>query len=154
MLRPEGAVANADHTGFGTLLYTRKAGLDTTEAASVAVPSGLHAIATGEAMELDFVPLARATRYTISRAKGDNPAFAVIARNALSQACRDPNINPSRLYAYRVGAVGSARTSLPAKGMAGLPLGWLRGTLGRMPGESSASFDGELSSRAKAFQVS
>jgi hypothetical protein len=141
-LRPEGAAFGADHTGFGTLLYTRESGPDTAEAASIGVPSGLHAAESGAAMELDFVPLARSTRYTIRRAESDNAAFAVIARDASGPAYRDPTIDPSRLYAYRVSSVGSHRTSLPVREMAGLPSGWLQGTLGQMPGDNAASFDG------------
>jgi hypothetical protein len=140
-LRPEGA-SGADHTGFGTLLYSREAGPDTAEAAPVAVPSGLYARANNDGIELDFVPLARATHYTISRAGGDSAAFAVIDQNAVGPAYRDSDVKSSRLYTYRLSAVDSSRTSLPAKEMAGLPSGWQQNTLGRMPGKNTASFDG------------
>jgi Alginate lyase len=142
-LRPEGAVSNADHTGFGTLLYTRETGPDTAEAAPVAVPSGLHARGNNGAIELDFVPLARPTHYTISRTEGDSVAFAAIGRNAVGPTYRDSGVKLSRLYTYHVKAVNSPRTALPIKEMAGLPPGWRQDTLGQMPGRNAASFDGE-----------
>jgi hypothetical protein len=141
-LRPEGAGFGADHTGFGTLLYTREAGADTEEAASVAVPSGLHAVANNGAIDLDFVPLARSTHYTISRAQGASAAYAVIAENAAGPAYRDPNVKPSQLYFYRVNAVDSHRTSLPAKETAGLPSGWQEQAIGQLRGKGTVSFDG------------
>jgi hypothetical protein len=143
-LRPEGAAFGADHTGFGTLLYTREVGPDTAESASVAVPSALRAETNGGGIDLDFVPLARATHYTISRAEGVSSTFAVIAQNAVGPRYRDPHVKPSRLYAYRVSAVDSPRTSRPAKEMAGLPPGWLLDAIGQMPGQNTASFDGEM----------
>jgi len=142
-VRPEGAAGGADHTGFGTLLYTREAGPDTAEAVSITVPSGLYACAYGDGIKLDFVPLARATHYTISRAESDSVAFAVINRNAVGPGYFDSNVKPSRPYAYRVSTADSSRTSLPAKTVAGLPSGWLKDTLGQMSGTNTASFDGE-----------
>ncbi len=141
-LRPEVAGFGADHTGFGTLLYTREASPDTDEAASVAVPSGLHALANNGAIDLDFVPLARTTRYTISRAEDGDTRYAVIAKNAVGPTYRDPDVKPSRLYSYRVNAVGSNRTSSSAEEMVGLPADWQEQTVGQLSGKSTASFDG------------
>lgn len=140
-LRPEGAGPGADQTGFGTLLYTRGDGPDTAEAAPVGAPASLHAIAVDGAIELDFVPLARAVHYTISRAEDGSHAFAAIAQNAVVPSYRDRSVKPARIYSYRVTAVGSHRTSLPAAQMAGLPPGWHESTIG-LPRKGSSSFDG------------
>ena len=140
-LRPEGAGPGADQTGFGTLLYTRSSGPDTAEAAPVGVPASLHAAAVDGAIDLDFVPLARAARYTISRAENGSATFAVIAKSVAAPTHRDRNVKPSRLYSYRVTAVDSRRSSLPATEMAGFPPGWQPLTLG-LPSNGSASFDG------------
>jgi hypothetical protein len=143
-IRPEGAAFGADHTGFGTLIYSREAGPDTAEAAAVAVPTGLHTAANDAAIELDFVPLARATRYTISRANVGSPAYKRIAQNIAGTIFRDRTVQPSRLYSYRVSAAGSHQASLPTTVMAGLPAGWELLAIG-IPGDlCSASFHGAI----------
>jgi hypothetical protein len=140
-LRPEGAGPGADQTGFGTLLYTRNADPDTAEAVAVGVPASLHAVAIDGAIDIDFVPLARAARYTISRAENGGGAFTAIAKSVAVSTYRDRNVKPSHLYSYRVTAGGSRRSSLPATQMAGLPPGWQQLTLG-LSSNGSASFDG------------
>ena len=142
-LRPEGAAFRADHTGFGTLLYTREGGSDTAEAASVAIPSGLHAESVDGAIELDFVPMARAAHYAISRAD-DGGSFTTIAQNVAGPRYLDRTIKPSRLYSYRVSSVDSHRTSFQATEIAGLPAGWQQHTIGLPPAESKVSFDGSI----------
>jgi hypothetical protein len=141
-LRPEGAGFGADHTGFGTLLYSREAGPDTEESRAVAVLSGLHAVGNDGAIEIDFVPLSRAAHYTISRAESVGAAYSVIAQRAAAPIYRDRNVKPSHLYSYRVNAVGSNKTSAAAQAMAGLPSGWQEQAVGRLSGKNVASFDG------------
>lgn len=140
-LRPEGAAFGADHTGFGTLLYTREDGSGTAEATSVAVPSGVHVVAVNGIVEIDFVPLARAERYTISRAEDGSAKYSVIARNVEGRRYSDQRGTPSHLYSYRVSSTRSNRTSLSATEMVGLPIGWLQSTLGQHI-DGNASFDG------------
>jgi hypothetical protein len=140
-LRPEGAGPGADQTGFGTLLYSRRDGPDTAEAAAVGAPASLHAIASDGAIELDFVPLARADHYTISRADNGSGAFVAIAQNVGEPTYRDHTVKAGHLYSYRVAALRSRRASLPATEMAGLPSGWQQSTIG-LPETASCSFDG------------
>jgi hypothetical protein len=140
-LRPEGPGPGADQTGFGTLLYSRDDSPDTAEAAPVGVPASLHAIAVDGAIELDFVPLAHADHYTISRADDGRGAFAAIAQNVAAPNYRDHAVKAGRIYSYRVTAVSSRRSSLPATKMAGLPSGWQESNIG-LPGKGSSSFDG------------
>jgi hypothetical protein len=141
-LRPEGAGPGADQTGFGTLLYTRGEGPDTAEAAPVGVPASLHAVANDGSIDLDFVPLAHAAQYTISRAENGG-ATTVIARNVTEPGYSDRNVKPSHLYSYRVAAVGARRTSLAAAEMAGLPTGWQQSAL-NLPDNGSVSSDGTI----------
>jgi hypothetical protein len=141
-LRPEDAAFGADHTGFGTLLYTREAGPDTDEAATFAVPSGLHATEVGGAIQLDFVPLAAATHCTVSRADTKDGPYSSIARNIPGTTYRDHSVKASRVYFYRLNAPGLRQTSLSVPQMKGLPSGWRQENVGQLPGHSSASFDG------------
>lgn len=153
-LRPEGAGPGADHTGFGTLLYTRDDGPDTAESAAFAVPHGLHLSQAGSTLELDFIPLAAKPAYYIARSEyrsgrssGEDwrlrPSRSKqIARGLRTDRFLDRNLLPSQLYMYQVSALNSHRLSLPAIGMAALPIGWTQDAVGLVAHEYSSSFDG------------
>ena len=134
-LRPEGAAFGADHTGFGTLLYSRATGADKTQVAAGAVPSGLHAGSTDAGIVLSVVPLASGAAATILRSQEGDSTVTVIARDAESTHI-DRSAKPGMLYTYRVGS------SLPATQRMGLPEFWQRHDPAHLGPANPASFDG------------
>jgi len=148
-VRPEGPGFQADHTGFGTLLYSRPAGADGSASAD-AQPAGLYADsdATG-IVELDWVPPIGGGPSRIVRMDGHGATV-----NAGVASFADHAAKSGRKYAYRVadGRAGSrlSRTDAPVSIVAALPAGWSVGDAhtGR------ASTDGEqwrLTAQGKPF---
>jgi len=65
-LRPEGeGRPGADHTGFGTLLYSRSRS-DVEPTASLQPPAGLIATGSDQEVRLTWIPVRGATAYTVS----------------------------------------------------------------------------------------
>jgi hypothetical protein len=133
-VRPEGPGFGADHTGFGTLLYSREAGPDTAESAGVGAPAGLVVRWQEHAMLLDFVPLATGQAVVVSRAEGSG-TFRTLDRAVRGSGYRDSSAQVGHRYRYRVG------TAI-ADEWAGLPEGWAVRSVGTLTGSAGAGFDG------------
>jgi hypothetical protein len=131
-LRPEGAAFGADHTGFGTLLYSRLPG---PEKWTQPGPSGgLVAEGAASQIKLSWIPSRGAAAYTIQRAEGDSGPFQTIARTSLASYA-DSTVIAGRVYRYMVSG------SVPIRVSAGLPAPWSQ------HGPASAQFDG------RAFRI-
>jgi hypothetical protein len=141
-LRPEGQGFGADHTGFGTLLYSREAGSDVSNHSDFAVPSGLHVIEDGGGLRVDFVPLSEKTTYLIKRRDATASTHKSLKHEGVSGSYIDRRVKAGRLYTYTVEGEGSRRMSSSVSGMPGLSAGWEAQVIGRLPGENRASFDG------------
>lgn len=124
-IRPEGAVRNADHTGFGTLLYACTA--DDSERVPPAVPpAALHAIALENAIDVEW----------LEARKSDSPSLerggTVERVNSRRGSWRDQRVLPGRRYSYRFSTPGHARFRAASISIvAGLPAGWASVKLGQ-----------------------
>ena len=127
-VRPEGpGLPGADHTGFGTLLYSRAAG-EAVEAVPSAWPSGLYATYADGAARLSWVPLTAGGSYTLVRtARGKRLRIAV--DDDLS-AQDDRAVVAGEAYEYRVEGSRGAKASYAVTAIAGLPEGWALRSLG------------------------
>ena len=141
-LRPEGAPFQADATGYGTLLYTRPAGPDIAEAAPFAVPSGLFAGVKDGTITLDFVPLAKPSRYLASRASRTTGPFSPIPVGTGATLLRDRPAKPQQLFSYRIQAAGSPHATAPVTVMDGLPRLWLKQAAATSSSFADAVFTG------------
>lgn len=137
-LRPEGAPFQADATGYGTLLYTRPAGVETRDPA-LRPQTVLHAAGSAEGIVVSALPFASGSAIHIERADAPRSAWRPLARNITAGIYTDRTAEPGRLYSYRaIGASGLASSAVAA--MRGLPQGWQTRNEGRL--NASASFDG------------
>lgn len=141
-LRPEGAASGADHTGFGTLLYSREPGSDTEAAVAPSQPV-LHASAFDGEVLLDFIPLAASTQFTIARAESQQGPYNTIARKIDTTTYRDHSSKGPHVFFYRVSGAGTGSASSPVSQMPGLPSGWRKQDIGAQQNSfDSTSFDG------------
>jgi len=134
-VRPEGAAQGADHTGFGTLLYTRPKGPDAAPVVS-APPAAVIAAPVASAIRLTWISPRGAASYTVKRATSKGGAYTAIATNLRSAEYLDARVKAGTLYYYVVSAAGadSVETSMTA----GLPAPWQHTDGG------SAMFDGSV----------
>jgi hypothetical protein len=139
-VRPEGPGFQADATGFGTLLYTRDAGPDTSEAAAIASVAGIY-ITSLPSIEVQWVPLAAASSYAVIRTdESDKSSHRTPVRPGRSDFV-DRSAQLSHAYSYRVTANNARGLSLASRVVAGLPQGWAIANLGTAPLQESALFD-------------
>lgn len=128
-IRPEGPGFGADHTGFGTLLYSRGAGESLSDV-PLAGPAGLFAENDGGGIRLSWVPAVKRDSFTFVRSSAGGRKH--LAVNSDAGVLVDRDINVSATYEYRVEQKSSMR-ALTA--IAGLPEGWSVGTIGKdVPG--------------------
>jgi hypothetical protein len=139
-VRPEGPGFQADATGFGTLLYTREPGPDTSEAAAVARVAGLY-ITSIPGVEVQWVPLAAAASYAVIRTDLSAKSSVRIPVKPGRNDFVDTSARLSHPYSYRVTANNARGLSLASPAIAGLPQGWSTATLGTEPPQGSAFFD-------------
>lgn len=128
-LRPEGAANGADHTGFGTLLYSRTE----KDPARVSVRPSLGSLhATGGAAEirLEWIPSYLARSYTISRSDAINGIFEAIATDIVEAKFTDRTVIATRSYVYRVAPTGTRDAVRQVATTAGLPHNWLQHSYG------------------------
>jgi hypothetical protein len=140
-VRPEGPGFQADATGFGTILYTRDPGSDTSEAAAVARVAGLY-ITSIPGAEVQWIPLAVAASYSLIRT---DPSAKSGLRVPVKLGRNDFVDRTARLgspYSYRITASNARSSSLASPAVAGLPQGWATANLGAEPLQGSAFFDG------------
>jgi hypothetical protein len=139
-VRPEGPGFQADATGFGTLLYTRDAGPDTSEAAGIASVAGIYITST-PSIEVQWVPLAAASSYAVIRAdESGKSRYRTPVKPGLSDFV-DTSAQLSHSYSYRVTANNARGLSLARRAVAGLPRDWATANLGTGPLQGSAFFD-------------
>ena len=115
-IRPEGpGRPAADHTGYGTLLYTRDAALSGASREQTGVPGGL--IVRGSAANiLTWIPTISGGPYTIKRSLHSGGPYTIIGKGTTSYT--DHDIVPGKVYYYTVGG------SYEASACAGLPSPW------------------------------
>ena len=128
-LRPEGAANGADHTGFGTLLYSRTSKNSASVSARPALGS-LHATGSATEIQLEWIPSCLARRYTISRSNGINGVFEPIATDVVEAKFTDRTVAAARSYVYRVAPTGARDVSREVVTTAGLPHNWLQHSYG------------------------
>jgi hypothetical protein len=140
-VRPEGPGFQADATGFGTLLYTRDAGPDTSEAAAIARVAGVY-ITSNPSIEVQWVPLAALSSYAVIRTdeSGKNSHHTTVKPGQSDFV--DTTAQLGHPYSYRVTASNARGLSLVRPVVAGLPQGWATANLGTAPLQGSAFFDG------------
>ncbi len=122
-LRPEGPANGADHTGFGTLLYSRSAN-DSVSTSDRVTLGSLHATGSAPEVLLEWVPSYRATTYTISRSDVENGNYRTIASDITEPTFTDRKVIANRSYFYRVAPTGVVHAARQISTTAGLPRNW------------------------------
>jgi hypothetical protein len=122
-LRPEGAANGADHTGFGTLLYSRTANDPALSSDRVNLGS-LHAAGSATEIRLAWVPSYLAKTYTISRSEAKNGSYRTIAADVAEPTFTDRNVIANQSYFYRVAPTGVEHAPRHIGITAGLPRNW------------------------------
>jgi hypothetical protein len=122
-LRPEGAANGADHTGFGTLLYSRTANDSPLSSDRVTVGS-LHAAGSATEVRLQWVPSNLAKTYSISRSNIENDSYRTLAVDIAAPIFTDHKVIANQAYFYRVAPTGVEHASSQIGVTAGLPPNW------------------------------
>jgi hypothetical protein len=151
--RPEGAMDNADHPGFGTFLFSRPQG--THPAFDLrAAPAGLVADGRSPEIALSWAPVIGADHYVVKRTAHDANATGEpmpIAYSVDAPHFTDHTARPGQLYRYAVagavnrpaGGVTRSSDSLPVTVFAGPPPAWSSDALGSVAHVGGATFDGQ-----------
>lgn len=127
-VRPEGPGFGADHTGFGTLLYSRTAA-EPIEAVASATPAGLYASDDGAAVHLSWVPLVTPSSYIVMRRGGRGARRIPVS--ASSGVAEDHTAASHQQYEYRVEVSRDHRRSNAVTAVAALPEGWVVSGVGK-----------------------
>jgi hypothetical protein len=122
-LRPEGAANGADHTGFGTLLYSRSADSHAHGSDRI-VPASLYSDSAANGIRLDWIPSYLASTYSISRKHPAGDQYRPIASGVVEPSYVDRDVTAGHSYSYRVQAAGILEATRPQSSVAGLPHGW------------------------------
>src|SRR5438067_542293 len=102
-VRPERAGFGADHTGFGTLLYTRQRAPDIHDATRKGRPAGLFVSTQNDgSIHAEWVPLARPTTYQVLRVV-DGAVYQSRAASG-NTGYTDTTITRGELYSYKIQA--------------------------------------------------
>lgn len=141
-VRPEGPGFQADATGFGTLLYTRDAGPDISQATAFARVGGLYISSPVQGVEIQWVPLAAASPYEVIRTDAAGKHSHRIPPEANGSKSFDIRSDPGHAYLYRVTTNNAREMSLASPAVSGLPPNWSTTDLGKAPLHGSAFFDG------------
>ncbi len=146
-LRPEGAINNHDHTGFGTLLYARpKAAAETAPAtAPPAAPGAIAGLGSPQGNRLTWIASVGATDYTVRRSITPGGPYTAIARNVKTAAYTDAGVTPGQVYYYVATASNAAGESADAweTGIsASPPAPWAQQDIGAVKVKGSTEFDG------------
>lgn len=122
-VRPEGSGFQADHTGFGTLLYSRVLNPNAAEEVASAHPAGLFlSPGAGNALQVEWLPLVEQRSYLVLREEKNGPQRRFAATSAHSFI--DTTTLPGRAYTYRVATADLSSRSSSVTAIAGLPRGW------------------------------
>jgi hypothetical protein len=122
-VRPEGAANGADHTGFGTLLYSRSANDFALASARIALGS-LHATGSKTEIHLTWVPSSRQTTYTINRSGSETNSYQIIAAGIAEPTFTDRKVIANQSYFYRVAPACAEHSTRQVSITAGLPRNW------------------------------
>jgi len=126
-VRPEGAAQDADHTGFGTLLYTRLKSPDTAAVVS-APPVAVIAAPVAATIRLTWIQTRGAASCTVKRATSKGGPYAPSATNLRSAEYIDAKVKAGTLCYYVMTEVGA--DSLETSMTAGLPASWQHSDIG------------------------
>ncbi len=111
-VRPEGQWRpGADHPGYGTLLFSRKSGLQQINGNSTSSPAGLIAKKGAKNVELTWISAIKAEYYTVKRAASPDGPYYVIAENVLQPAYSDFDVKSGDVYYYTISASNSSGAS-------------------------------------------
>jgi hypothetical protein len=136
-IRPEGAANGADHTGFGTLLYSRTAN-DSALASGRGTLGSLHAAGSATEIRLAWVPSYLAKTYTISRSDVENGGYRIIASKVAEPTFTDRKVIANQSYFYRVAPNGEEQAGSQISTTAGLPRNWSECSYGKaFPADST-----------------
>ena len=146
-LRPEGpGKPGADHPGYGTLFYTKRAQSAKISLFTMPAPPGaIIASGTSAQNSLTWVESIGASGYTIKRATKSGGPYTVIAKNIASAAYSDKQIRAGTLYYYTVSALnkkGESANAFETAIAAGLPSPWKQQDIGAVPVAGSSNYDG------------
>ena len=124
-VRPEGAGFQADHTGFGTLLYTRTGPDRPTDGWGRIAATGLYACNEGTALQLSWVPPVEQAQVQIVRVGSGSAKYkSVSAPNA--SIYTDSTAQPGNVYTYHIETGRFARPAMRLLAYAGCPNRWRR----------------------------
>jgi len=140
-IRPEGS-DNADHSGFGTLAYTRPKGSGTEMAPAGAAVFGLRARASQHFIAVEWPPLHGRETYAVQRAGNEAGPFRTIAASLRKANWIDKDVAPSQTYFYRILRERTGSVSLVKGTCAGLPSGWQLNEAGATQVTPTAFHDG------------
>jgi len=153
-IRPEGAIANADHPGFGTILFTRRPEQDVNLAAQndavPSAPAGL--VAEGAAIaeaanRLTWIDSIGAASYIVKRATSPRGFPVAIAKDVVVASFVDTQVERGKIYWYTVAAVsakGSSAESQPVPICTGMPAPWASRDVGPVQVAGWSAFDGSV----------
>ncbi len=146
-VRPEGAINNHDHTGFGTLLYAFFAAKAATPPATAppAAPGAIIGLGSPQGNRLTWIASVGATDYTIKRSAAPGGPYTVMARSVETAAYTDAGVAPGSVNYYVVtarNAVGESADSYETGISAGPPTPWAAQDVGAVNVKGSTEFDG------------
>jgi hypothetical protein len=145
-IRPEQKGFGGDNVGFGTLLYSRPASLNTKTAITTpAPPAGLIAKTTSESGNIiSWIEPVNAVSYTVKRSDSQTGVFKTLASAIKKSVYTDHDAIHGKTYYYTVSAVNSAGQSQNAYTVeitSALPSGWHLAALDTAK-QGYAAFDG------------
>jgi len=143
-LRPEGAARGADHTGFGTLLYSRQTDDRVFESTREKL-AALYLSSSANEIRLEWVPSYLATSYAIGRSDSESTVYRSIAANVAEPTYKDRDVIAGHSYSYRVSPTGNRKASRQVSSAAGLPPNWSERSYGEaFPAGSANITSGDL----------
>lgn len=123
-VRPEGPGFQADHTGFGTLLYSQSMNPNATEVSTSAHPAGpFISPGVGNSLQLEWLPLVPPRTYLVLREETTGLRRSFSAPN--SHSFVDTTALPGHQYTYRIATADDhSCSSSSVMAVAGFPSGW------------------------------
>lgn len=146
-IRPEGSGSGADHTGFGTLLYSRPASVPTEATRPPASPGGLIAHGSDKQIVLTWIESIGAANYLVKRATASGGAYTTIADKLTSATYTDSQVETGKVYYYTVAAAnarGGSPDAFETSACAGLPAPWAAEDMGAVVVPGRTNFDGKV----------
>jgi len=123
-VRPEGEGFQADHTGFGTLLYSRTGPDSSREPARRVAGAGLHVSNEGHGLRVSWVPAVAGDSIHLMRI-GPGAGRRVFRPAAGEASFLDHEVKPGEKYAYHLEVKHGVPLAEPTFAIAGLPREWI-----------------------------